>query len=117
MLISIILISLALIAIFSAAAISMTSILALKNQLIGLRVGQDRMQSTMDVVMTLVHANHTASAVNDAQHNELSRRLADQASKISEHDEQISRLRTTGHLHGNKLREIDPAWKGYPERP
>jgi hypothetical protein len=31
-------------------------------------------------------------------------------------DEQISRLRTTGHLHANKLMEIDPAWRGYPER-
>jgi len=53
------------------------------------------------------------SAVNEAQHADIARRLDDAIRRIGEHDEKISVLRTQSHMHANKLMELDKNWKPY----
>lgn len=102
-----------LIALVTVVCAGLLGVSILKGNLVSIHNSQERMTATIGVLTTFVQANNTSLAVNFEQHADLTRRMADHSARLSGHDEEIRKLRTIGHLHANKLMEIDPKWQSY----
>jgi hypothetical protein len=80
-----------------------------------LTAGQLRLEGGLSDLARAVALLTTSSAVNAAEHAELSRRILALETKQPEILETLSTLRTRSHMHASKLQELDPAWKPYQE--
>ena len=75
--------------------------------------GQEALQSAVQELTSALSKLATASAVNAAQHDDITRQIAEIHQTLGKQGEQIVRLRTRVHVHANKLQELDPGWKAF----
>lgn len=78
--------------------------------------GQGRLFTAVADLARSVATLTTSSAVNQQQHEDLSRRISACEAKIGELNEISRVLRTRSHIHANKLQELDPSFKLYPQQ-